>query len=1333
MDINSLLSPQESPADETPPPSLPSSSRASPGKRSLRQPLPNLPSRTPSYTSQHHQITSSPHYHSEHYQSHHYHQHSHSHPHVTTGTPLASPRLAGYQNGRATHTARSTPPVDPRNPYNPIQDARVTPPQPPIHRSSSTPGMDTLADLASMQQQQQAARQNAGGLRDPQVYQAQRPSIRFDYSTHPTAQHNAKRPHSSLQNIPRSISGSSADITMAETPRQPRDFVSAALDKESLVTLKELDQTLIENPFDYNAHTRFIGILHRGLQNHMYPEDGSTRDAHTYELVSELREAYAAMDKIYPLGEALSEDWLNDERALARPEDRYTFEEKFVKALKDEPKSVRLWVLYGEYMSYLYACANDANPPEQWSPADREVGQQIWTWEVILNVWERGAEATIHNPKDSHRVWNRYAQMLLEDLQRSSPPEKVRRISTLFEERLALPHESWDETFQMFSSFTSQYNAVAYEDIMELVSKRTANAKHQYQLRADREFAIDKAVQSQDRYAEHAAYTKYLKWETRLAGPFSFHMVNSLFERALLRFPADASIWEDYVEFLVKRNDPSVSLLEVLERATRHCPWSGSIWSHRIMNLEAENKDFNEIERVKHNATETGLLEHGGLEELLKVQVAWCGYLRRKALDNPNSSDDDVDVAEVGIRSALDDVRAIGVKKYGDAYTGDPQYRLERIHIKFFTQNGNVDGARAIWESLVPQQQNSYEFWYRYYIWEMIVWSNHAVRERHSQLRQLQTPSNATNVLRKGMEERRMKTMDYPEQLIQMFVNHCEQHESVLALRSALMEARKATITVQYRRAKEVSMANEAAAQGYDPSATKRKRDGEPDVDEAITKKSRPEGQAAVAASVEQPVKAVSEAPSEQKRDREHTSVIVKKLPSGTTQVQLRKFFTDCGNVRGILLKPEGDTVTATVEFDSTDEANYAMSKQVKGFEGADIDISLAGSTQLFVANYPPTADDAYMRKLFGQFGDILEVRFPSLKFNTHRRFCYVQFSTAEEAIAATKLDGTTVDGLKLTAKISNPGAAKKRDGATSEGREVYIWHLDFKATQDDVKGLFGKFGTIERIKLPQQNQFKRTNRGFAFVVYENKENAEAAVAEMHGQVYRGLELHVEIAAQKAEGKKEFKSELRLDTQNPKPESPEDAADGHKGSSDALKPIPFYQRSIVLLHIPDTVKDARIGALVEPFGAKKVEMMPRKSSAIVEFKTVEDAGRASLALQRYEIMPGHRLDVGSKDDLKNMRNEHFEASALMKPILNRPVKRPTAKPAASKRGGLGFRGRVAGTVAASSSAGPSGTNGEPGKKSNADFRAMFMAPKDEAKDEAKDGKTDAAEGDKMEE
>ncbi|KAK3065656.1 hypothetical protein LTS18_002567, partial [Coniosporium uncinatum] len=222
--------------------------------------------------------------------------------------------------------------------------------------------------------------------------------------------------------------------------------------------------------------------------------------------------------------------------------------------------------------------------------------------------------------------------------------------------------------------------------------------------------------------------------------------------------------------------------------------------------METDGRNFAEMEAVKHVATSTGLLNADGVEELLRVYVAWCGFLRRKAFQD-NATEDDRDIAEVGIHSALEHVKEIGKEKYGTAYKGDPLYRLEKIHVKFFTQSGNLDMCRNLWKKLVEQQGDSYEFWYRYYIWEMVIWAKYAMKQGADNM--LQAPTAASDVLDQGMA--RVHTMDWPEQFVPMYLSHYEQHENVRELQKALIEVRRAWKKIQTRRAGEAAETQAAA------------------------------------------------------------------------------------------------------------------------------------------------------------------------------------------------------------------------------------------------------------------------------------------------------------------------------------------------------------------------------------------------------------------------------------------------------------------------------------------------------------------------------------------
>ena len=121
-----------------------------------------------------------------------------------------------------------------------------------------------------------------------------------------------------------------------------------------------------------------------------------------------------------------------------------------------------------------------------------------------------------------------------------------------------------------------------------------------------------------------------------------------------------------------------------------------------------------------------------------------------------------------------------------------------------------------------------------------------------------------------------------------------------------------------------------------------------------------------------------------------------------------------------------------------------------------------------------------------GQAGEIVEVRFPSLKYNTHRRFCYVQFKSADQAVAATKLNNNVVgDGLNLQVKISDPSARQDRQEPMYEEREIHISNIHFDARENDLKEIFSKYGNIETVRIP--SKVSGEHRGFGFIVFSTK------------------------------------------------------------------------------------------------------------------------------------------------------------------------------------------------------------------------------------------------------
>ena len=786
-----------------------------------------------------------------------------------------------------------------------------------LGRQPSTPGMDTLADLASMQHHQQTARVNSGGLRSAEIYESQ-PS---QAAVLPNV-HSASRPQG--------VGRSSLDLTMADVPTHtpsPRTYSTTALSEAELRTVAELVSYLATHPFAYESHVQLLKLLHHGLLSHIGSASSPKfqRSARTYDLLPDLLNAREAMNVRFALGEDFWVEWIEDQKLLADTlDDGITVMEACKKAVEEEAGSSKLWLLYGEWMLSMYTVAHShdqrissiTEPPnevQQWSEEDKLVAREICSWQQMLDVWHQGVQDTRWRINDSYLLWDRYTELLMHDLATSPSESAIAGMRSHFMNRLQTPHATWDETFQSFSNFVSRYDNAAYEDRMIAANHQSAGAKAIYSSREVYETQLQRATESQDKDTEWATFAEYTDWEfnqSRKSNHFSFQLVNALYQRATLRFPTDTDLWEGFVMFLydeiVRYPQRSLTALPVLERATRHCPWSGTLWSQYLVAAERSNLPFTDIGRLKHRATSTGLLDAGGMQEVLNVHTAWCGFLRRRAF-HLDATDEDLDVAEVGIRSAIEDMETLGQAKHGKGYSGDPEYRLERIYIKYLTQSRNLEGARNYWKSLIPRHGDSHEFWIRYYLWEMNVWGMLAYGDNSSNGVGSQVkPSEATNVLRTAIARPKL---DWPEKILDVYRYHCEDHEDAEELQSSVVQIWKRKKIVKKRREKEAIEAYGAAqvqhtqqlqqAQEEEASLNaqsnlnvgKRKRDADLDPLEASSsKKSRQHGSGNMAMQVDEQALPAS---SSLKRDRENATIIVKNLPAETTETRVRQYFRD--------------------------------------------------------------------------------------------------------------------------------------------------------------------------------------------------------------------------------------------------------------------------------------------------------------------------------------------------------------------------------------------------------------------------------------------------------
>ncbi len=321
------------------------------------------------------------------------------------------------------------------------------------------------------------------------------------------------------------------------------------------------------------------------------------------------------------------------------------------------------------------------------------------------------------------------------------------------------------------------------------------------------------------------------------------------------------------------------------------------------------------------------------------MYAAWCGYLKRTAM-NPNATEEAVDLAEVGLPSALEDVKHWGKRRYGDTYQGDPNFRLEKIFIQFLTEKkDNIETARTVWEQLsnIDLYANSYDFWLNWFLWEMVVFTASKNKTRSptpaTLANGLRVPSYATRVFQRALK---VRTLDWPERIMEVYIQHCNDYELADTLREAQDTVYKTRKGVAKRREREA--AQTAAAQAaYAAQVQDQAMVDAPDVGVESATSPGPKRKREESPGAEDDKggkRAKSEAPNgvDAKRDRENTSVFVAGLPSDATQTKVRQFFREYGHVNNIDIQKQGDSAVALVEFRMPDDARSALLRDGKSF-----------------------------------------------------------------------------------------------------------------------------------------------------------------------------------------------------------------------------------------------------------------------------------------------------------------------------------------------------------------------------------------------------------------
>ncbi|RDB21117.1 Polyadenylate-binding protein, cytoplasmic and nuclear [Hypsizygus marmoreus] len=223
------------------------------------------------------------------------------------------------------------------------------------------------------------------------------------------------------------------------------------------------------------------------------------------------------------------------------------------------------------------------------------------------------------------------------------------------------------------------------------------------------------------------------------------------------------------------------------------------------------------------------------------------------------------------------------------------------------------------------------------------------------------------------------------------------------------------------------------------------------------------------------------------------------------------------------------------------------------------------GQGNIFIKNLDELIDNKALHDTFAAFGNVLSCKVATDEQGRSKGYGFVHYETAEAAEHAIK----AVNGMLLNDKkvyvglhISRKERQSKLDEMKAQFTNLYVKNIDPEMSQEEFENLFKQFGAVTSALISVDEEGK--SKGFGFVNYENHEEAQKAVDELHDSEHYGKKLFVARAQKKAEREEE----LRRSYEQAK-----------------MEKLSKYQGvNLYIKNLEDDVDDDKLRAEFEPFG-----------------------------------------------------------------------------------------------------------------------------------------------------
>ena len=195
-------------------------------------------------------------------------------------------------------------------------------------------------------------------------------------------------------------------------------------------------------------------------------------------------------------------------------------------------------------------------------------------------------------------------------------------------------------------------------------------------------------------------------------------------------------------------------------------------------------------------------------------------------------------------------------------------------------------------------------------------------------------------------------------------------------------------------------------------------------------------------------------------------------------------------------------------------------------FSQRDPSIRKSGHGNVFIKNLDTSIDNKALHDTFAAFGTVLSCKVALDSSGQSKGYGFVQFDNEEAAQNAIKrLNGMLINDKQVYVGLFIRRQEREQTNGSPKFTNVYVKNLSETYTDEDLKKLFGPYGTITSATVMKDVNGK--SRCFGFVNFQTPDSAAAAVERLNGTtINNDRVLYVGRAQRKAEREAELKAKI---------------------------------------------------------------------------------------------------------------------------------------------------------------------------------------------------------------